>query len=57
MTIDVMRDGSGFLVRHLAESGEILAEIRFALKAEAEDFARDWRDWLGDLGRRAGSAA
>ncbi|WP_108261772.1 hypothetical protein [Mangrovicoccus ximenensis] len=46
MTVDIIRDGGAFLVRHLGEEDESLGSVRFSLAEQAQDFAETWRDWI-----------
>ncbi|WP_236637886.1 hypothetical protein [Mangrovicoccus ximenensis] len=46
MTVDIIRDGSAFLVRHLGEENETLGSVRFPAAGQAEEFAGLWREWL-----------
>ncbi|WP_172332253.1 hypothetical protein [Mangrovicoccus sp. HB161399] len=46
MTVDIIRDGSAFLVRNFDGEYESLGSVRFSLAEQAQDFAETLRDWI-----------
>lgn len=50
--ITVGQDATGFLVSRMGRQGEILGQIRFGQKADADEFAELWRDWTSSVSNR-----
>lgn len=44
--VTIEGDADGFAVSRLSAQGEVMAQVRFVTKQDAQDFAEAWEEWL-----------